>query len=459
MHALILQADLLPEAQLRVEEADIARTLVLATGISDLNHENHGEVLMVPFPVLKDPKWPSLRVRLVQANRMFIVVGHRLNTENVMLAARDGAFDVLDVKDSKTRWQKSIERAAQSQELWLSLYGAAQSVNIQGLIGESGAMKSLREAIERLGVTDVSVLVVGESGAGKERIASAQHDARGRGPFVPINCAAIPKDLMEAELFGAEKGAFTGSVKTRVGLVEQANGGTLFLDEIGEMDIALQPKLLRFLETKRARRVGGEMDYEVNLRVVSATNRNMDQAIEEGVFRADLYCRLSEVTLNAPPLRARIDDVPLLVRKFVDNANERFGKNIEAAEPELIRKLQGYGWPGNVLELKSVVDRLVLLYDGPLLREGFWQKPDCGMTTMITRAMNMPEPRVEAGPAPVAAAVPPRAERGYRLPSKAERMEMAREMLRDGRLSLIEVAASVGVHPTTLFRWRKMGKV
>lgn len=454
MHALILNSELLPEIQIRVDAADIARTLVVESGISDLGQDNHGEVLIVPLPVLKEHSWPSLRVRLAQANRMFIVAGRRMNTESVMLAARDGAFDVLDVRDPRTRWQKSIERAAQSQELWLSLYGAAQSVDKQGLIGESGPMRSLRQAIERLGVTDVSVLVVGESGAGKERIAAALHDARGQGPFIPINCAAIPKDLMEAELFGAEKGAFTGAVKRRIGLVEQANGGTLFLDEIGEMDVALQPKLLRFLETKRARRVGGESDYEVNLRVVSATNRNMDQAIAEGVFRADLYYRLSEVTLNAPPLRARIDDIPLLVREFLDRANERFGKNIEAAEPELIRKLQGHSWPGNVRELKSTVDRLVLLYDGPVLREGFWQKPDRGMTPMASAPLSpapVPEPRP--------AAAPTGNEGAYRLPSKVERMEMAREMLRDGRHSLTEVAARVGVHPTTLFRWRKMGKV
>lgn len=449
MQALIFRADLLPAIQMRVEEADISRTLVLENGISDLNQLNSHQVLLVPFPALQEPDWPTLRVRLAQANRMFIVAGSNLSTESVMLAARDGAYDVLDTKDSKKRWNAAIQRAGESQRLWLTLYGAAHHGDEDGMIGESPPMKALRQTIERIGVTDVSVLIMGESGAGKERIAESLHNARGSGPFIAINCAAIPKDLLEAELFGAEKGAFTGAVKSRMGLVEQANGGTLFLDEIGEMDIALQPKLLRFLETKRARRVGGESDYEVVLRVVSATNRRMEQCVAEGAFRADLFYRLSEVTLQAPPLRNRVEDIALLVRAFIGRANERFGKNIENAEPELIRKLQHYSWPGNVRELKSAVERLVLLYDGPVLREGFWQPPDFS----VSPSLNPPTASTTAS------FQPPDATPANRLPSKADRMDMARQLLGEGRLSLTEVAARLGIHPTTLFRWRKNGQV
>ena len=463
MKALIFHADQQPDITVRVEEAEIERRLVNESGIDDLKQNNVDEVLIIPFPVLKGRSWAALRVRLAQANRMFIVGGRSMKTEGIMMAAKDGAFDVIDTRESRQRWQNGIQRAADSQGLWMDLYGPAQHASTEGMIGESAPMNALRQAIDRLGATDVNVLIVGESGAGKERIAEALHTTRNQGPFVAINCAAIPKDLLEAELFGAEKGAYTGAVKARAGLVEQANGGTLFLDEIGEMDIALQPKLLRFLETKRARRVGGEKDYEVSLRVVSATNQNMEQGIAKGNFRADLFYRLSEVNLPAPPLRNRVEDIPLLVKSFIDLGNERFGKNIEGAEPELIRKFQQHSWPGNVRELKSVVERLVLLYDGPILREGFWQAPDAanlrvsGATGFFTPSQlnetPAPTPTTAAPPPPSASPDP------YRLPSKADRMGMARQLLADGRLSLTEVAARLGIHPTTLFRWRKNGKV
>ena len=447
MQAIILHADLMPDLQVRVDQCDIPRRLVLESDIADLNQSNAENVLLIPRPLLNDNAWPGLRVRLAQANRMFLVAGSRLSTKEIMTAARDGAHDVLDLADSRSRWNAAIQDAARSQALWLTLYGPTQNISLEGMIGESSPMRSLRQAIERLGVTDVNVLIMGESGAGKERIAEALHTTGSKGPFIAVNCAAIPKDLMEAELFGAEKGAYTGAVKPRPGLVEQASGGTLFLDEIGEMDIALQPKLLRFLETKRARRVGGEKDYDVTVRVVSATNRMLDQEINTGTFRADLYYRLSEVSLNAPPLRNRMEDIPLLVRAFISRGNERFGKNIEGAEPELIRKLKAWHWPGNVRELKSVVERMVLLYDGPQLREGYWQPPTSDTIPSTTPAFNR-----TPSPTPSMPAAPP-------LPSKADRRELAQQLLAEGRLSLTEVAAHVGVHPTTLFRWRKEGRV
>src|SRR5438552_13534633 len=236
-------------------------------------------------------------------------------------------------------------------------------------------MKSLRQAIERLGPTVASVLIMGESGVGKERVASALHGASGRGPFIAVNCAAIPKELMEAELFGAEKGAYTGASKTREGLVEQAADGTLFLDEIGELDIRLQPKLLRFLETRKARRVGGTQEIQSEVRVLSATNSNLEGEIAEGQFRSDLYYRLSEVILHVPPLRTRPADISLLTMAFLKAAGERLGKHFEIAEPELIQKFQQYDWPGNVRELKNAIDRMVILYDGPVLRAAWWDVP------------------------------------------------------------------------------------
>jgi DNA-binding NtrC family response regulator len=460
MEALIFKAVETPEIHVRIDEAEIARRHVAETDVNDLNQTNAHQVLIVPYPCLESPTWPAIRVRLAQANRKFVVAGRRLGTEQVMTAASDGAFDVLDVKDSRTRWQNAIERAGKSQELWLQLYGAAQTIGGETMIGISGPMIALRQTIERLRATDVTVLVTGESGAGKERVASALHSARGSGPFVAINCAAIPRDLLEAELFGAEKGAFTGAVKSRPGLVEQADGGTLFLDEIGEMDLALQPKMLRFLETRQARRVGGEKDYQVSLRVISATNIILEQAIAEGSFRADLYYRLSEVAMTSPPLRNRKDDVPLLVLSFIGRANERFGKNIESAEPELIRKLQAYDWPGNVRELKSTIERLVLLYDGPVLRAGFWEIPQpTFQPTSAAAPVPIAAPATQFTPGNPLPTLTADESTGFRLPTKADRMDMARSLLAEGRCSLTEVAARLGVHPTTLFRWRKEGKV
>ncbi|MCP5522493.1 MAG: sigma 54-interacting transcriptional regulator [Verrucomicrobiales bacterium] len=263
-----------------------------------------------------------------------------------------------------------------------------------------------------------------------------------------LNCAAIPKDLIEAELFGAEKGAFTGAIKSRPGLVEQADRGTLFLDEIGELDLALQPKLLRFLETRTARRVGGTKDYRVETRVVAATNRDLLASATEGGFRSDLYYRLAEMIVPVPPLRERTSDIPLLVRRFLGLANERFGKNVEGVEPGLLLQFQNYDWPGNVRELKSVIDRLVLLFDGPLLRQGCWEAP-----RPPAPPMTAPPARAKPLESPQPAPAPPR------LAGRSERVALARQLLQEGTHSQSEIAARTGVHPTTLFRWRKAGKV
>ncbi|MEI6568847.1 MAG: sigma-54 dependent transcriptional regulator, partial [Verrucomicrobiota bacterium] len=289
---------------------------------------------------------------------------------------RDGASDVLSTEDDDERWKGAIMKAAEGQRVWVQLYGGKPLSAEDILIGRSESILRLRQTIDRLGPTDVCVLIQGESGVGKERVAAALHKA-GRGKtFVALNCAAIPKDLLEAELFGVEKGAFTGALKARPGLVEQAHGGTLFLDEIGEMELGVQPKLLRFLETRKARRVGGEQEYSVKVRVISATNRNLELEVEEKRFRADLYYRLAEIILHASPLRTRPEDIPELAIAFLHNANERFGKGFLTIEPALIAKFQRHTWPGNVRELKSTVDRLALLFDGPVMREPWWDLPE-----------------------------------------------------------------------------------
>jgi DNA-binding NtrC family response regulator len=416
-----------------------------------LDTKTAGDFLMVPIGALAQSDWPQLRARIWGANRLFIAVGSKLSTAEVVNATRDGAQDVLDLKDDDERWDESFEKAEASQKLWLSLYGAAAKSNTGGiLLGDSMAMRSMRQTIERIGPTGATVLVLGESGAGKERVAQALHESGGGGPFLALNCAAIPKDLLESELFGAEKGAFSGSIKDKPGLVEQASGGTLFLDEIGEMDISLQPKMLRFLETRKARRVGGTKEYDVNVRVLSATNRNLEEEISKGAFRADLFYRLSEVTLRIPPLKQRLDDVPVLANAFLARACERFGKHFDRIEPELIAKFQTFDWPGNARELKSAIDRMVILFDGPVLRAQWWERP------------------IPAAPAPVAFAQPataaPTQQPGFGgagafLPNGRQKLEMAKKLLEESNDNYSWVSAQLGINVSTLYRWRKSGKV
>lgn len=429
--------------------------------IPQLDGDSADWVCLVPAEVFEGGTWARLRVELARAARFFVVQVRRCDTGSVVAAMRDGAFDVVAEGDVDVRWVEALEAAGSNQALWLQLYAGRLDVEGARMVGRGKAMTTLRRDLERLGPTDVTVLILGESGAGKERVAAALHEAGRGGPLVTLNCAAMPRELMEAELFGAEKGAFTGAIKSRLGLVEQANGGTLFLDEIGELDLMLQPKLLRFLETRRARRVGGEGEYAVRVRMVAATNRDLEVEVQQGRFRADLYYRLAEVVMPIPPLRARKEDIPDLARAFVEGANERFGKNIESLEPGLILKLQAYDWPGNVRELKSVIDRLVLFHDGPMLRTGWWEAPVgrvLASPASVLALAGMAGEVLEPAPGLVRNGSP---EMGSldSLPSRTARRDLARRLLEEGKLSLAEVAARVGVHPTTLFRWRKGEKV
>lgn len=432
-----------------------------AARIKELSHEYPDFVYLVPVATLRSTEWPQLRVRLAQANRYYVVVGRGTSTEQIVLAVRDGAHDFVQLEDSDGRWEQAVAKIVESQKLWLQLYGGIAKQGKDLLMGESTAMKSLRQAIDRLGPTNATVLITGESGVGKELVATSLHRTNNTGPFVAVNCAAIPKDLIEAELFGAEKGAYTGAIKARHGLVEQANGGTLFLDEIGELDIALQPKLLRFLETRSARRVGANVEYKVQVRVISATNQNLEQLIANGQFRADLYYRISEVTLPVSPLRVRKEDVPVYALAFVRAAGERFGKHFESVEPELVQLFQQYEWPGNVRELKNAIERMVILYDGPTLRAGWWEAP-APYAAQGDEAFN-PNPRAYSNTHPrmsslnagqPAPQLPPVANM-----SRKQRLELAAQLLNDGGHDLTWVAAQVGVNSSTLYRWRKANKI
>jgi two-component system response regulator AtoC len=234
------------------------------------------------------------------------------------------------------------------------------------ILGSAAGIQRVMETIASVADTDANVLIIGESGTGKELIANALHErsARRDGPWIKINCAALPKDLIESELFGHTKGSFTGATTEKVGLLEEAHKGSLLLDEITEMPVDLQAKLLRVLEDRVVRRLGGAKSIPVDFRLVSSTNRSPEQAVKDGQLRQDLYFRINTVTIGVPPLRERREDLPMLVRAFLDRYRAKHQRAIDAIEPEAYRRLLGYAWPGNVRELQHALERAVLVARG-----------------------------------------------------------------------------------------------
>lgn len=433
-------------------------------------------VFVAGASLAKTETWALYRASLAQSNRYYIVASKTCTSAHIVRAMRDGAYDVLTAEDDHQRFTQAIIAAANAQKLWWELYGAANTATDNGLIGRSALMRSLRDSVQRVGPTMASVLIMGESGTGKERVAEAIHLASGRSPFITLNCAAIPPDLLESELFGADKGAYTGASQPKPGLVEAASGGTLFLDEIGELGLPLQPKLLRFLETRRARRVGSTKENRFDVRIISATNRNLPFEAEQGRFRLDLFYRLCEIDLRTPPLRAHPEDIADLSLHFLTDASERFGRYFAAIEPELIEKFRQYNWPGNVRELRQTIERLALHYDGPILRGSWWAPP-------LQAMPHTPSAHLQPQPASHAPALPPTQSHSApqhqpthpaaytaqpqptntpqpaRPLNKRERFDLAKRLLEQSDGDLGWTAAQLGVHPTTLFRWRKAGKL
>jgi DNA-binding NtrC family response regulator len=242
--------------------------------------------------------------------------------------------------------------------------------NLGNMVGESPGFKRVLEAIEVVAPTEAAVLIQGETGTGKELVAHAIHDqsSRSRRSFIEVNCAAIPATLLESELFGHEKGAFTGAIAQKMGRFERAHQGTLFLDEIGEIPLELQPKLLRALQEQEFERLGGNRTIRVDVRIIAATNRNLKQMVEEGKFRSDLYYRLNVFPLTVPPLRERREDIELLIRFFTQRYAKKLNRSIEEIPATALEALTRYDWPGNIRELQNVIERSVILSQGPELR-------------------------------------------------------------------------------------------
>ncbi len=293
--------------------------------------------------------------------------------ETAVEAIKEGAYDYLtkpiEPQRLKILLDKIVERQETRREVKVLRRQLRDSGSFGRMIGASAQMRKVYQIIEQAAPTAASVIVSGESGTGKELVAQTIHQLspRVQAPFVPINCAAIPETLLESEIFGHEKGAFTGAVERREGCFELADRGTLFLDEIAEMTPATQVKLLRVLQERRFRRLGGRAEQSVDVRIIAATNANPAEAVKSGRLREDLYYRLNVFAMELPPLRQRKDDLPLLIQSFLAEFNTRNGKSVTAVEPAAMRMLEQYHWPGNVRELRNVVERAVILSSGEFI--------------------------------------------------------------------------------------------
>jgi two-component system, NtrC family, response regulator AtoC len=335
------------------------------------------------------------------------------SVENAVEAVKLGAFDYLEKPFEQEQIHQIVAKAMRTH--MLSRRDARpEDTTARGrfrLVGESVAIRQVYAVVEKVADTPSTVLITGESGTGKELVARALHDnsSRHAGPFIKINCAAIPKTLMESELFGYEKGAFTGAVGSKPGRFELAHGGTLFLDEIGEIPVEMQVKLLRVLQESEFERVGGIKTIKVDVRLLTATNRDLAAEITTGGFRDDLYYRLNVVPIHLPALRERRQDIPLLVDHFIARFNERLKKQITAVEPEAIERLTAHNWPGNIRELENVIERTILFCEGPEIRLADLPPEFAG----ISPSSSNPElpvvatvPAVPAAPAPGPAPAP-----------------------------------------------------
>jgi len=340
---------------------------------------------------------------------VIIVTAHG-TVDSAVEAIKRGAFDYITKPYDKDELAAVIAKAARTHDL-------TQRAARQAIIGDAPQMQDVFKIIDKVANTPSTVLITGESGTGKELVAGALHEgsARRGKPLIKINCAAIPKDLMESELFGYEKGAFTGAVTSKPGRFELADTGTLFLDEIGEIPVEMQVKLLRALQESEFERVGGIKTTRVDVRLIAATNRDLQQEIDAGRFRKDLYYRLAVVPIVLPPLRERKADIPVLALHFIDKYNKRLGKKIEGIEDDALTLLQAYPWPGNIRELENLMERVLLFADGPQIK-----------------ARDLPEPLhrpAGAAPSPAGGEPPPPGETGLKDIIKQRAAEMEKELI------------------------------
>ena len=303
----------------------------------------------------------------------FIVITAFAATDSAIEALKNGACDYIikpfNIEELRIIVERVLRFRSIKQENILLKSQIFRDVEEAGIIGQSDAIKKVKNLIQKVAKTDSTVLITGESGTGKELVAKAIHfgSARRDKKFLSINCAALPENLLESELFGYEKGAFTGAETSKPGLFELADGGTLFLDEIGEMPMQMQAKLLRVLQDFTIRRLGGREDKEINVRLVCATNRDIEQEVKSGKFREDLFYRINVFHIHVPPLRERKEDIPLLVNYFLNKLSAKFGRQKPVISPDAMKMLENYHYPGNVRELENIVERALAIMEGDIV--------------------------------------------------------------------------------------------
>ncbi|MEO5893796.1 MAG: sigma-54 dependent transcriptional regulator [Ferruginibacter sp.] len=321
--------------------------------------------------VLCDIKMPKMdgiefleKARLVNPDVPVIVISGHGNIETAVEAVKKGAFDYISKPPDLNRMLITLRNALDKQTLVTETKVLKRKVGkVQDMIGESNPIQKIKETIEKVAPTDARVLITGENGVGKELVARWIHEKSNRstGPMVEVNCAAIPSELIESELFGHEKGSFTSAIKQRIGKFEQANGGTLFLDEIGDMSLGAQAKVLRALQEGKITRVGADKDISVDVRVVAATNKDLLKEVDDKNFRLDLYHRLGVIIVHVPSLNERREDIPLLIEYYLEMIATEYGQTKKPIEKDAMELLTQYNWTGNIRELRNVVERLIIL--------------------------------------------------------------------------------------------------
>ena len=348
---------------------------VASDGVEGLDKVKGGQFDAI-FCDIKMPNMDGKEVleKLVAQGREATIImmsGHG-DIETAVDCIKKGAYDFIQKPLDLNRILITLKNATDKTELVKETKILKRKVSkIQEIVGESPVITKVKDMIKRVAPTDARVLITGSNGTGKELVARWLHELSNRAsaPFIEVNCAAIPSELIESELFGHEKGAFTSAIKQHKGKFEQANGGTPFLDEIGDMSLAAQAKVLRVLQEHKLSRVGSDKDIEVDVRVVAATNKNLKEEIEKGNFREDLYHRLSVIIIHTPALAERKEDIPLLVDHFIKQISSENGKPVMKIEKGAIEELMQYGWSGNIRELRNVVERLLILSNGVITKD------------------------------------------------------------------------------------------
>ena len=323
--------------------------------------------------VLCDIKMPEMdglevleKIFQEEGDAQVIMISGHGNIDTAVEAIKKGAFDFIEKPLDLNRLLITIRNALNKSNLITETRVLKKKVGkTSEMVGKSGAIKKVKEIVDKVAPTDARVLITGANGTGKELVARSLHEksSRAEGPFIEVNCAAIPSELIESELFGHEKGAFTSAIKQRKGKFEQADGGTIFLDEIGDMSLSAQSKVLRALQENKINRVGSDKDIHVNVRVLAATNKNLKEEIEKTTFREDLYHRISVILIHVPSLNERLEDIPLLADHFNKMICEEYGTQPKVIKEDAIKELQKITWTGNIREFRNVLERLIILCD------------------------------------------------------------------------------------------------